>query len=32
VVQWSTDYGDGRVDRNALIAELRNGKAGRVTD
>jgi hypothetical protein len=32
VVEWSTDYGDGRVYRNASIAELREGKAVRVTD
>jgi hypothetical protein len=32
VVEWSADYGDGRVYRNVSIAELRNGKAARVTD
>jgi ketosteroid isomerase-like protein len=32
VVEWSTDYGDGRVYRNVSIAELREGKAVRVTD
>jgi hypothetical protein len=32
VVEWSTDYGDGRVYRNVSIAELRDGKAVRVTD
>jgi hypothetical protein len=32
VVEWSTDYGDGRVYRNVSIAELRGGKAVRVTD
>ena len=32
VVQWSTDYGDGRMYRNVSIAELRDGKAVRVTD
>jgi hypothetical protein len=32
VVEWSTDYGDGRVYRDVSIAELRNGKAARVTD
>jgi hypothetical protein len=32
VVEWSTDYGDGRVYRNVSIAELRDGKAIRVTD
>lgn len=32
VVEWSTDYGDGRVYRNVSIAELHDGKAYRVTD
>ena len=32
VVEWSTDYGDGRVYRNVSIAELRDGQAVRVTD
>ena len=32
VVEWSTDYGDGRVYRNVSIAELSDGKAIRVTD
>jgi hypothetical protein len=32
VVEWSTDYGDGRVYRNVSIAELRDGRAIRVTD
>ncbi len=32
VVEWSTDYGDGRVYRNVSIAELGDGKAIRVTD
>lgn len=32
VVEWSTDYGDGRVFRNVSIAEVRNGRAVRVTD
>jgi hypothetical protein len=32
VVEWSTDYGDGRVYHNVSIAELRDGKAIRVTD
>jgi hypothetical protein len=32
VVEWSTDYGDGRVYRNVSIAELQEGKAVRVTD
>jgi hypothetical protein len=32
VVEWSTDYGDGRVYRNVSIAELQGGLAVRVTD
>ncbi|HSE07249.1 MAG TPA: hypothetical protein VLB29_01175 [Nocardioidaceae bacterium] len=32
LVEWSTDYGDGRVYRNVTIAELRGEKAFRVTD
>lgn len=32
VVEWTTDYGDGRLYRNVSIAELRDGKAIRVTD
>jgi hypothetical protein len=32
VVEWSTDYGDGRVYRNVSIVELHDGKAIRVTD
>ena len=32
VVEWSTDYGDGRIYRNVSIAELEDGKAVRVTD
>ena len=32
VVEWSTDYGDGRNYRNVSIAELADGKAVRVTD
>ena len=32
VVEWSTDYGDGRVYRNVSVAELRDGEAVRVTD
>jgi SnoaL-like domain len=32
VVEWSADYGDGRVYRNVTIAELQDGKAVRVTD
>lgn len=32
VVEWSCDYGDGRLYRNVSIAELRNGQAAKVTD
>jgi hypothetical protein len=32
VVEWSTDYGDGRVYRNISVGELRDGEAVRVTD
>ncbi len=32
VVEWTIDYGDGRLYRNVTIAELRDGKAIRVTD
>ncbi|NES15426.1 MULTISPECIES: nuclear transport factor 2 family protein [Micromonospora] len=32
VVEWSNDYGDGRIYRNVSIAELRDGEAMRVTD
>jgi hypothetical protein len=32
VVEWSTDYGDGRVYRNVTVADLRDGEAIRVTD
>lgn len=32
VVEWTTDYGDGRLYRNVSIAEIRDGKAIRVTD
>lgn len=32
VVEWTADYGDGRLYRNVTIAELSNGKAVRVTD
>jgi hypothetical protein len=33
VVEWSTDYGDGRVYRNVSVAELdKDGKAVTVTD
>ncbi|MFD0268636.1 nuclear transport factor 2 family protein [Streptomyces sp. NPDC127106] len=32
VVEWTCDYGDGRLYRNVTIAELREGRAVRVTD
>jgi hypothetical protein len=32
VVEWSCNYGDGRLYRNVTIAELRDGEAYRVTD
>jgi hypothetical protein len=32
VVEWTCDYGDGRLYRNVSIAELHDGKAIRVTD
>ena len=32
VVEWTTDYGDGRAYRNVSIGELRDGMAVRVTD
>jgi hypothetical protein len=32
VVEWSTDYGDGRVYRNVSVADIRDGRAVRVTD
>jgi hypothetical protein len=32
VVEWSCNYGDGRMFRNVTIGELRNGVAYRVTD
>jgi hypothetical protein len=32
VVEWSCDYGDGRVYRNVSIAELHDGFATKVTD
>jgi SnoaL-like protein len=32
VVEWNSDYGDGRVYRNVSIGELKDGKAIRVTD
>ena len=32
VVEWSNDYGDGRVYRNVSVAELKDGEAVRITD
>jgi len=32
VVEWSCDYGDGRLYRNVTIGELEDGRAVRVTD
>ena len=32
VVEWTCDYGDGRLYRNVTIGELENGQAVRVTD
>jgi len=32
VVEWTCDYGDGRLFRNVTIGELQNGEAIRVTD
>jgi hypothetical protein len=32
VVEWTTEYGDGRLYRNVSIAELSEGKAVGVTD
>jgi hypothetical protein len=32
VVEWTCDYGDGRLYRNVTIAELEAGRAVRVTD
>jgi hypothetical protein len=32
VVEWTCDYGDGRLYRNVTIGELENGKAVTVTD
>jgi hypothetical protein len=32
VVEWTCNYGDGRLYRNVSIAELRNGEAQLVTD
>jgi hypothetical protein len=32
VVEWTANYGDGRLYRNVTIGELRDGEAVRVTD
>jgi hypothetical protein len=32
VVEWTCNYGDGRLYRNVTIGELRDGRAIRVTD
>ena len=32
VVEWTGNYGDGRLYRNVTIAELKDGQAVRVTD
>lgn len=32
VVEWNTDYGDGRIYRNVSLGELEDGKVVRVTD
>jgi hypothetical protein len=32
VVEWTCNYGDGRLYRNVTIGELKDGKAVRVTD
>ena len=32
VVEWTCDYGDGRLYRNVTIGELRDGRAVKVTD
>ena len=32
VVEWTCDYGDGRLYRNVTIGELEDGRAIRVTD
>ena len=32
VVEWTCNYGDGRLYRNVTIGELENGQAVRVTD
>ena len=32
VVEWTCDYGDGRLYRNVTICEVEDGEAVRVTD
>ena len=32
VVEWTCNYGDGRLYRNVTIGELKHGEAVRVTD
>jgi hypothetical protein len=32
IVEWTCDYGDGRLYRNVTIGELEDGEAVRVTD
>jgi hypothetical protein len=32
IVEWSCDYGDGRIYRNVTIGELQDGVATKVTD
>lgn len=32
VVEWNSDYGDGRVYRNVSVGELKDGQIVRVTD
>jgi hypothetical protein len=32
VVEWTCDYGDGRLYRNVTIGELQDGEAIRITD
>lgn len=32
VVEWNSDYGDGRIYRNVSIRELQHGRVTRVTD
>ncbi len=32
MVEWTCDYGDGRLYRNVTIGELKDGEAIRVTD